>query len=226
MDRLVRRHGRAGRVEAAQVDVQLAVREAVGDLVRPVHGQGGLADACHPADGADHHGGRVLAPGGQQGVGLGEFAAPPGEDRQVGRQLRRAGRVRGGRGGGRGPGSGIGAAAARPGYAATGRRPVFGVHFLHGRAGLDTQLRHQGLAEPAVGGQRLDLTSRPVQRQHEQLAQPLAQRMPGGQRAQLGDHVVVAAELDTDVQADFERVQPLLVRAGSVRIRPAAPAAR
>ena len=43
--RLGRVHDRAVRVEAAQVHVQLAVREPVGDPVRPVHGQGRLADA-------------------------------------------------------------------------------------------------------------------------------------------------------------------------------------
>src|SRR5262249_11949023 len=41
--------------EAAQVDVQLAVREPVGDSVRPVHGQGGLADARGPVYRCDHY---------------------------------------------------------------------------------------------------------------------------------------------------------------------------
>ena len=36
--------GRAGRVEAAQIEVQLAVREIVGDPMRPVHSQRGFPD--------------------------------------------------------------------------------------------------------------------------------------------------------------------------------------
>ena len=48
-----------GRVEAAQVDVQLPVGKLLGDLVREADGQGGLADPGGPGDGCDHHGGAV-----------------------------------------------------------------------------------------------------------------------------------------------------------------------
>ena len=49
-DRLGGRRRRTGGVEAAQVHIQLPVGEPVGDLVRPVHGQRGLAHPGRPAD--------------------------------------------------------------------------------------------------------------------------------------------------------------------------------
>ncbi|WP_154697058.1 hypothetical protein [Lentzea guizhouensis] len=51
-DRLGDRDRRLGRVEPAQVDVELAVREVIGDLSRPPQAQGGLADTGHSDD---HH---------------------------------------------------------------------------------------------------------------------------------------------------------------------------
>jgi hypothetical protein len=57
--------GQRGRVRrvAAQVDEQLAVREQAADPVPGAHGQRGLADPAHAAQGRDHHhpGVRALA---------------------------------------------------------------------------------------------------------------------------------------------------------------------
>jgi hypothetical protein len=47
-DRLLRR------IKAAQVDIQLAIRELIGSLMSPVHRQRGLPDASCPADHGDH----------------------------------------------------------------------------------------------------------------------------------------------------------------------------
>ncbi len=63
-----------------------------------------------------------------------------------------------------------------------------------GRARIDAQLvRENG---PGLGklGQRVALPVGPVQRQHQLLPEPLAQRMLGHQRGQLGDHGRVPAE--------------------------------
>jgi hypothetical protein len=53
--RLGRGHRRGGRVEAAQVDEQLAVREAGSDPVRPVHRQRGLPDSGRARDDDDRN---------------------------------------------------------------------------------------------------------------------------------------------------------------------------
>ncbi|HZE33960.1 MAG TPA: hypothetical protein VE198_21330 [Actinoallomurus sp.] len=66
-------------IEPPQVDVQLPVSEAGGDLVRPVEREAGLADAGHAVD-HDGRGGR----GGAQDV---EVVATADEVRQTGRQL-------------------------------------------------------------------------------------------------------------------------------------------
>lgn len=50
---------RLARFEATQVDVQLAVREPVGDLVCPVNGQGRLSDPGRSVDRGDDHGAGV-----------------------------------------------------------------------------------------------------------------------------------------------------------------------
>jgi hypothetical protein len=75
-------------VVAAQVDVQLPVGEPVRDLVRPVHGQRGLAYSRRSPDRADHHrrlrAGPVKQPG--QRLQLGRAA---GEPRHHWRQLPR-----------------------------------------------------------------------------------------------------------------------------------------
>ena len=94
----------AGRVIAAQVHVQLPVGEPVRGLVRPVHGQRGLADpGCSPDRRDDHRspaGGRLVR---QPGQGL-QFGGPAAEVGDGGRQLVRPRRLplsRPGRRGGR-----------------------------------------------------------------------------------------------------------------------------
>ena len=96
--------GIAGRVIAAEVQVQLPVGEPVRGLVRPVHGQRGLADpGCSPDRGDDHRspaGGRLVR---EPGQGL-QFGGPAAEVGDGGRQLVRPRRLslsRPGRRGGR-----------------------------------------------------------------------------------------------------------------------------
>jgi hypothetical protein len=86
--RLGGRHRRTTRVIAAQVDVQLAVREAAPHAVRPVHRQSGLAHARGAVQDHDRHP-APATPGlaGAERVQLGKVAHPPGEGLQIGRQL-------------------------------------------------------------------------------------------------------------------------------------------
>jgi hypothetical protein len=79
-------HGRGGG-EAAQVHIQLPVREVGADLVGPVDGQGGLAHPGRAPDGRDHHRGRCPRAGGQQPVEAGQTVGPAGEAGHVHRQL-------------------------------------------------------------------------------------------------------------------------------------------
>lgn len=97
--RLGRAHRRPAQVEAAQIDVDLSVREAGSETVGPVHGEGGLADAGHAADNDRLRG---LGGIGYQAVETFQLGAPAGEGTQVPGQLRGthpirgAGRERGG----------------------------------------------------------------------------------------------------------------------------------
>jgi hypothetical protein len=59
-----------------QVDVELPVGEAVGDPVRPVHGQSGLPHSGGPLDGRDDH---RVGGFGEQLVQRGERAGAAGE---------------------------------------------------------------------------------------------------------------------------------------------------
>ena len=78
-----------GRVEAAQVDVELAVGEPVGDPVRPVHGQGGLADAGRAGRSRRYRRGRRRCRAAQQGVEVAQVRHPAGERGDVGWELSR-----------------------------------------------------------------------------------------------------------------------------------------
>lgn len=150
-------------VEAVQVDVELAVREAVAHLVRPVHGQRGLADAGGAADGRDDHG--VCCPqlllGRKQCVESGEFAGTAGKTRGVVREF-----------GGHG-------ALARFGERRRGRsRPmqeegaVVAQHrFVHPAqilTGIGSEFVPQSYAHVVVGAQGFRLSSAAVQGPHAQ----------------------------------------------------------
>lgn len=78
---LTRRAHEIGRGETPQIDVQLTVRVAVGDPVGHMQGKAGLADACHPADRADHHRCGAARPGdvGHQREDAVDLRLPAGE---------------------------------------------------------------------------------------------------------------------------------------------------
>jgi hypothetical protein len=130
--------GRGGRVvvgvEAAQVGVELPVREVPAHPVRPVHGQGGLADPGGTGDGRDHHGAGGAAV--QDAVQPAQLLLPPGERGEVGGQLRR--------------GDGGGARAGDPIAAQDGP-----VHPLHPGVGVEARLVGEPGTDLGVDRERL-----------------------------------------------------------------------
>ena len=100
-------HRRTGRVETAQVHVQLPIRELPGGLVREMQGQRGLADPGRPGDDRDDRGRAPLGGLGRQSGELLQRPVPAGEMPRRGGQLpghhlpwcRRAGALGGGRAG-------------------------------------------------------------------------------------------------------------------------------
>ena len=88
--RLDRAQGRGGGV-AAQVDVQLPVREPGPSPMGPAHRQGGLADAGGAGDGGDDHRGRLLVTLVQQHVQGAQLLIAAGEPGDVRGELRRCG---------------------------------------------------------------------------------------------------------------------------------------
>jgi hypothetical protein len=93
------------------------------------------------------------------------------------------------------------------------------VRLLQLGPGFSAQLVDQDPAGRLVGGQRLALTPAPLQRQHQQCMQVLAQRVRGGEPVQFDDRVGVVAQLHLRLQAGFPRLQAdlLQVRHGPLR---------
>ena len=80
-------------------------------------------------------------------------------------------------------------------------------------AGVDAELLDERLARGAVGGERVGLAARAVEREHELRARALAQRLGGDQRLELGDELGVAPEREI-------RLDPLLERDGAQLLEP------
>ncbi len=194
----------AGRVEAAQVDVQLPVGVALRDLMRPVHGQGSLAHARGPGDRRDHHGAR----GGQRPIRdcvqhrqlIGPADKMRGGTRQLARHV------------------GI-ATTARTARVHRDRESWIGaqdplVQFAQLRARFRTQLIDQHPASALIGGERLALTAIAVQREHQQGVQPLTQRMLYGKLFQLDDDLVMPAQVQVRIDPRLDGLQPHLCQPG------------
>ena len=77
--------------------------------------------------------------------------------------------------------------------------------FLERRRGLDAEFILQMTARIPEGGQRVGLAVGPVQRQHEQTAQPLPQWMLGYEIPQLRDQVAMIAERQVKLDAPLKR---------------------
>nr|WP_264159876.1 hypothetical protein [Actinomadura montaniterrae] len=70
----------------------------------------------------------------------------------------------------------------------------------------------QDVAEVLVDRQRLALAAAPVERQHQQAAQPLARGLLVDQRRHLADQLVVAAEGEFGLEAVLQRGEPRLLQ--------------
>ena len=170
---------------------QLPVRETVGEPVRRVHRQGGLADPGHPADRADPHHPPARRRARQVPQQLPELGAAAGEAGDITRQ--------------------------RPGYRRGGRRrDLLAQHRLLQLAQflprLDPQFLRQHRPGAAVGGQRIGLPLGPVQRQHQQPPQPLPHRVLGHQLLQLAGHLRRQPQLNVRLDAALHRHQPKLLQ--------------
>lgn len=67
-----------------------------------------------------------------------------------------------------------------------------------------------------------DCRAAAVERHHQQLPQPLPQRVRGGQRGELGDRVRVVAQLQVQVEPRLRQLEPPLLQSGALvlRVRP------
>ncbi len=88
-------HGRRTRVVAVQVDIQLAIRELLAEAVRPVQGQGSLADPSRAGDDHDRGSRGLLGVTSQGTSEVSQLGVPVDETPDVARQLRRRHRERG-----------------------------------------------------------------------------------------------------------------------------------
>ena len=87
-----------------------------------------------------------------------------------------------------------------------------GLQFAQGRPGVDAQLADQAIADFGVGAQGVGLPPGPVEREDEQLPQPLAQRVLPAVRLQLAGELPVAAQHQVRSGPGFDRHQGQLVQ--------------
>ena len=78
-------------------------------------------------------------------------------------------------------------------------------------AGLETELLDEHLARLLVDAESFRLTAGPVEREHELRAQPLAERVLGDERLELGDEVCMTPELELGLDPVLGGSQPQLL---------------
>ena len=78
-------------------------------------------------------------------------------------------------------------------------------------AGLEPELLDEALPGAVEGPQRLDLATRAVEAQHQLRGEPLVHRVVVDRPVELGDHVLVAAQLDLRVEAHLHGDEAQLV---------------
>jgi hypothetical protein len=86
-------------------------------------------------------------------------------------------------------------------------------------AGLDPEALDERLARRTIGRERVSLPAGAVERQHQLPAEPLAVRMLGDERLQLGDELAVPAEREVGVDSLLEHGQALLLESAGRRRR-------
>ncbi len=164
---------------AAEVHVQLSVREPVTSAVAPVNGQGGLPRPGLPGDQTDPHRARRLVPTDrQQHVEAPERIGPAGEHRGGSGQLGGEGMLA------RGDRRPVGRPCRRrPAGAGVEERGVVGQHpaveRVQLRARLQAEFTDQFRPRTLVRDECLAPPSAAVQSEHQLAVQPLAQRVAG-----------------------------------------------
>ena len=88
------------------------------------------------------------------------------------------------------------------------------------RTGLDAELLDEHVARLLVGAQRVGLTARAVQGEHEQLAEPLPDRVLLGEPLGLDRDRRVAAPLEIDRELGLQRDEVQLLQALALGLRP------
>jgi hypothetical protein len=85
------------------------------------------------------------------------------------------------------------------------------------RTGLHADLLHERGARDTVRRERLRLAAAPVQREHPLRVEPLAQRVRGHERVELGDHVGVPARGQVGLDGRLGRARPQLLQPADLR---------
>lgn len=93
------------------------------------------------------------------------------------------------------------------------------LEFLQARPRVHSQFVGQQTPRVRVHGQGLRLPPAPVQREHQQLAQALPERMRGRECGQLRHGLRVAALLQVHVEAGFEELEPQLLQPRTLGLR-------
>ncbi len=88
-----------------------------------------------------------------------------------------------------------------------------GLELLELRAGVDAELLEERLAGGSVGGERVCLAPRAVEREHQLRAGPLAHGLRGDERFELGDELGMTTEREIGLD-------PLLEHGGSQVLEP------
>lgn len=195
---------RRSRPRTLEVDVQLAVRERRAGPVGHVDGEGGLAHAAYAGQGRDRHDPALRL--GRRGQDRRQVRDEGGAAGEVGDRRRELGRADRGR------------RRLRHG----GRRFRQGrvrledalLEFAEAGPGVDAQFLRQEAAGVGVHREGLRLAAAAVQRQHEEFAQALPERVGRRQGRQFRDRLGVAALFEVEVEAGFEEDQAPLLQAG------------
>ena len=93
------------------------------------------------------------------------------------------------------------------------------VERLELRTGLDPELVDERAARVAVRRERIGLSARPVEREHQLRAEPLPQRMPRDEQLQLRHELGVDLELEIGRDPILEYAQPQILQAMDVVLR-------
>ncbi len=85
------------------------------------------------------------------------------------------------------------------------------LQLLQGWARVEAEILREGFAGFAIDLERIRLAAAAVEREHPLLEEPLAIRLVGRERLELGDDSVVAAARELRVEAKLERAEPQLL---------------